>query len=155
MKSNRIVLTLILVACTTILSAQITRIQADTIVKKHLQSELVGDSLLYVNINQPNATGIVITTSNYEVVKAKYACWVYYLNESNLSQCRYLFVKEDNGNLLEVIANNDSGQNDTTQWEKVVEDTLPLSLVERTENIILPLYPNPTNSQLRITIFLK
>ena len=144
---RKIILSLVLVAFTTVLSAQITRKQADTIAKTYLQSELVGDSLLYVNVNLPSAAGVVITTSNQEIVKAEYACWAYYLKESDLSQCRYLFVNEDNGNVLEVIASNDLGQNDTSQWKLVDEDP-PLSLVKWMENGVQLLYPNPTTGQL-------
>ena len=139
----------VLVASATVLPAQITREQADSITKDYLQSERVEYNLLYVNVNIPNEEGIVITTSNEEIVKAKYACWVYYLNESEseLSQSRYLFVKEDNGNLLEVIASNDAGQSDLTQWQEVDN---PLGLAERMENTIQPLYPNPVDNVLII-----
>jgi len=129
--------------------AQITQEQADTIVKKHLQSELIGDSLLYINVNIPSANGITITTSNEETFTAKYACWTYYVNESEQIRCRYLFVKEDNGNLLEVIASGDLGQSDTSQWKKV--DDPPLSIVETLHaTSAIRVYPNPTNGELTI-----
>ncbi|MDR2407213.1 MAG: T9SS type A sorting domain-containing protein, partial [Bacteroidales bacterium] len=56
------------------------------------------------------------------------------------------FVKEDNGSLLEVIASNDLGSGDLTQW-KEVETT---GLVDREINNIKPLYPNPVNDLLTI-----
>ena len=146
---KKIILILALVEWTTLLPAQITRKQADAIVKAHLQNEMVECKLLYVNVNDPDVTGTAVMTSNEEVVKAKYACWAYYLNESERSQCRYLFVKEDNGNLLEVIASNDLGQSDLTQWETLDN----VGIVETDDYPSLPqIYPNPTTGQLTISL---
>jgi len=145
MKKTFILLTVLFV-CATYLSAQTTRKQADNIVKEYLQSELGQYGTLYVHANVPSIDGITITTSNEEVFTAKYACWAYYLDENEPAQRRYLFVKENNGNLLEVIASNDDGSSDTNQW-LLVETT---SLVERQENNIKLLYPNPTSGELRI-----
>lgn len=144
---KKLSLGLVLVAWMAILPAQqITREQADAIVKEHLQGEWVESNLLYINLNVPDAEGIALETSNAERFRAKYACWAYYLNESEFSQCRYLFVKEDDGNLLEVIASNDLGQSDLTQW-KAMGDSV--GVVEREENIPI-LYPNPTSGKLTI-----
>ncbi|MDR0603347.1 MAG: hypothetical protein LBG80_03480, partial [Bacteroidales bacterium] len=55
---------LVLVAFTTSLSAQITREQADNIVKEYLQNETITYNLLYVHVNTPSEEGIAITTSN-------------------------------------------------------------------------------------------
>jgi hypothetical protein len=79
----------VLVAFATMLSAQTMREQADGIVKEHLQRDGVECNLLYVNTNAPTAEGIGITTSQEETFRAQYACWTYYLNESELSQYRY------------------------------------------------------------------
>ena len=147
MKKLRI-LTLFLVAWSASLSAQVTREQADEIVLNHLQNDAVQSEFLYVNVSTPAAEGISITTSNEETFQAKYACWAYYLNENEQSQCRYLFVKEDNGNLLEVIANGDVGQSDLTQWKSMDED--PVGLMEREENTIRLLYPNPVDDWLTL-----
>ena len=128
-------------------SAQITREQADAIVLEHIQNEAVQSSLLYVNVNAPSSAGIAVTTSNSETVKAKYACWTYYLNESGLSQSRYLFVKEDSGSLLEVIAGNDLGSADSALW-KAVEMTS--GLPGQGENNLRTIYPNPADNWLTI-----
>jgi len=143
------ILCMITVAWTTVLPAQqITREQADEIVKNHLQSEGVESNHLYINVNAPDVAGIAVTTSNDEVFRAKYACWAYYLNENEQSQSRYLFVKEDDGNLLEVIAENDAGQSDLTEWK-----TLDVSVVEIDNYPSLPqIYPNPTNGELHIVM---
>jgi len=145
---KKIILIAVLAACTATLSAQVARTQADTIVKAYLQSENVDCNSLYVHVDAPDAEGVDITTSNDEAFKAKYACWAYYLNESEISQCRYLFVKADDGNLLEVIAVGDLGQSDLTQWEKV--DEVGISNYELgIMNYVV--YPNPTDGKLHIT----
>ncbi|MCL2131940.1 MAG: T9SS type A sorting domain-containing protein [Lentimicrobiaceae bacterium] len=147
MKTKRMFLVAVLAAYTATLSAQVARTQADTIVKAYLQSENADCSSLYVHIDAPDAEGVDITTSNDEAFKAKYACWAYYLNESELSQCRYLFVKADDGNLLEVVAVGDLGQSDLTQWEKV--DEVGISNYELGIMNYL-VYPNPTTRKLTI-----
>jgi len=137
---------LVLIACTTSLAAQTTREQADKIVLEHLQNEVTLPYFLYVNNHAPSAAGLMITTYNEETVKVKYACWAYYLNEnpgvSEPTQHRYLFVKEDNGNLLEIITTNDFTP-DLTEWEPV------LGLKDMKKEII-NIYPNPTTGELEI-----
>jgi hypothetical protein len=146
---KKIIAMLVIVAWATSLAAQITREQADAIVQNHLQNEAAAYEL-YVNVNTPTAEGISITTSNEETFKAKYACWTYYLSEGELSRCRYLFVKANNGNLLEVIANNDVGQSDTTQWKSMDDD--PVGWVEWKGNTTRPLiYPNPVDDWLTLS----
>ena len=139
------ILMLILVAGATVLSAQVTREKADEIVKKYLQDE----NYNHLYVNSPSEEGIIITTSNGETFRAKYACWAYYLNESELFQCRYFFVKADNGNLLEVIASNDAGLDDLTQWEAVDGDSVYVKQL-RITNYELRIYPNPVNDVLTI-----
>ena len=137
---------LVLIACTTSLSAQITREQADKIVWEHIQNEVTTPYLLYVYNHAPSAAGLMITTYNEETVKVKYACWAYYLNEnpgvSEPTQHRYLFVKEDDGNLLEIITSNDLSP-DLTGWESV----LGLGDVKKE---FIRIYPNPTTGELNI-----
>ena len=116
-----------------------------------IYKEAVQPFLLYLNVNTPNEEGITITTYAGETVKAKYACWVYCVYEQSKddrlvpSQYRYLFVKEDDGNLLEVIVNNDTVPNSDV-W-KVMEITT--GLTERKDSAKL-LYPNPVNDVLTL-----
>ena len=122
---------LILIICTTTsLSAQITREQADAIVLEYIQ-EIALPYSLYVNINMPGEEGIIITTFNEEVVRVKYACWAYYLNEnpgtSEPAQQRYLFIKENNGNLLEIIISNDLVPEDIASNWKIVTPINPVT----------------------------
>jgi len=139
-----------LIAWATSLSAQITREQADEIVFQHIKKEVTPPYLLYVNVNTPSETGIAITTYNEEAMQAKYACWAYYLNESpglsEPSQHRYLFVKENDGNLLEVITSNDIGPDDLSQWEKVTVGIAETALSDQ-----ITVYPNPTTGEFIVT----
>jgi hypothetical protein len=132
----------ILTAWATLLSAQITREQADVIVLNHVQSGVTNPSL-YVNLNNPDAKGIVITTSNEETVRAKYACWAYCLDENELFQRRYLFVKENNGSLLEVIASNDHSELGDL-WA-----AMSTGLAKEKGSVKL-LYPNPVGDVLTV-----
>jgi len=144
-------LTFFLTAQTTLLSAQTTQEQADSIVLNYIQNEATQPCLLYVNVNAPSKEGATITTSNGETVRAKYACWVYYLNESSGSDAparrRYLFVQEESGNLLEIIAYNDLGPADLTDWKVV---NVPAGIAGVEKNDIQPLYPNPVDDWLML-----
>ena len=138
----------VLIAWATLFSAQITREQANTIVQDYVQNEgLQSVGTLYANDDEPNAAGVFITTSNEETFKAKYACWAYYLDESEPLQRRYFFVKESDGSLLEVIATNDSGAELTGSW--TIMDT-PTALPEKESGANL-LYPNPVGDLLTIS----
>jgi hypothetical protein len=155
MKTQLLKFTALLLVLTGIVSsslqAQITQEQANIIVLQHIQNEVASPCLLYVYTHAPSVEGIVINTHKEENVKVKYACWAYYLNEfpgfTEPCQHRYLFVKEDNGNLLEVITTNDLGVTDLTEWKSV-----PLGVVDRTENESLLVYPNPTTGELTVEI---
>ena len=138
---------LVLIAWTALLSAQITKEQADAIVLDYLKNEVEQSGLLYGNDKAPGVEGIAITTSNEETIKAKYVCWAYYLNESESNRSRYLFVKEDNGNLLEIIAYNDLGPSDLSSW-RVVE--ISTGFTEKESGIKL-LYPNPVGDLLTLS----
>ncbi|MDR2971258.1 MAG: T9SS type A sorting domain-containing protein [Bacteroidales bacterium] len=114
---------LILFVCAISLQAQITQEQAKTIVLEYLQNEVTPSYFLYTNAQEPSEENIVLTTLNEEIIEIEYACWAFYLNEHpNLNapcQHRYLFVKEDDGNLLELITSNDLGPTDLTEWTLV------------------------------------
>ena len=131
------------------LSAQITQEQADAIVLQYIQNEVFPPYILYVNTHAPTAEGIVINTFKEETVKVKYPCWSYYLNEnpsvSAPCQHRYLLVKEDDGNLLEIITTNDLGPEELLEWEVL----LHFGITDVKENSI-SIYPNPTTGKLTI-----
>ena len=145
MKKNFLLMSVVF-TWTVSLTAQITQKEADEIVLNYLGNE-VPQQDLYVNTGTPATGDFSLTTSNGETIKAKYACWVYYLKESDLSQSRYLFVKAGDGNLLEVVASNDVGPNDlSTAWTAVKGS----GLTEIGANAKL-LYPNPVSDWLTIS----
>ncbi len=146
---------LILIAWGTSLSAQrITRTQADEIATHYVKNAAGSPDLcaLYVHANAPNGEGFSLTTLQEETIKAKYACWVYYLNEnvgmSEPSTQRYLFVKEEGGNLAEVITHNDRGPGDLSAWTSI---DLSTDLETIKENPIRSLHPNPVDELVTLT----
>ena len=139
MKRYIIIMSFLIAWATSLTAANITRAQADEIVQNYVQC-----GTLYSNVNEPSAEGIVITTSNEETFKAKYACWAYCLDESDPVQRRYLFVKEDNGSLLEIIASNDVSELDAS-WTVVIT-----GFAVETRHATSLLYPNPVGDLLTI-----
>jgi hypothetical protein len=127
----------------TLLAANITQEQANDIVLTYAQSEAPQFTALYA-LNEPDANGIVITTSEDESFTAKYASWAYCLEEP--AQRRYLFVKKDGGNLLEVIASNDVNKLDEETWELIGTTGLALNKA----NTAKLLYPNPVGDVLTL-----
>jgi len=157
MKTKNLLSILALFAWTASFSAQITREQADEIVINYVKNEValnegvpLNSFLLFVNANTPSEDGFAITTSSGEKVKAKYACWVYYLPYAAEwavvapTMRRYLLVKEDNGSLLEIIVNDLSPNLDL--WTAV---DLPAGIVSPKANN-KSLYPNPVGDWLTI-----
>ena len=142
-----------LVAWMTLLSAQVTREQADAIVLNYLQNEATRPYFLYLNVNTPREENFFITTHGGESIKVKYACRVYFFDEysdvNGPAQRRYFLVKEDNGDLLEIITEKDFGPSgDISAW--VVLKT-PTGLVEPKDDNIKPLYPNPVDDWLTVS----
>ena len=127
-----------------ILLSQTTKEQADEIIISYLQNELIQPFSLYFNINTPTEAGIDMTTTKEEAVKIKYACWAYFVKESLRDGCRYLFVKQDNGNLLEIITYNDSGIEDLSSWE-----LMTVRIDNNLEYNLFP-YPNPATDWIII-----
>ena len=158
MKTTGLITMFLLITISVVpLSAQITREQATVIVLEHIQnSEIAQDFRLYVNTTTPSAEGISITTSQSETIRARYACWVYFLDEnpnaSEPTQKRYFFVRESNGSLVEIITSNDTGIEDFTSWE-VVE--IRSGLLCRETNNRPTLFPNPVSDFLIIPCFGK
>ncbi len=136
----------ILLAWTASLPAQITREQADIIALDFLKSEVVQEGALYVNDKTPDEESITLITSKEEIINVKYACWVYFLNESESTRSYYLLVKANNGSLLEIVTSNDLGPSDLTSWIAVRNTS---SLTEK-ENPIKTLYQDPATGLLTI-----
>jgi len=142
---------------TSLFAQKITHEQADEIAINYVKNEValnegapLNSFLLYVNANTPSEDGFALTTSSGEKVKAKYACWVYYLPYAAEwavvapAMRRYLFVKEDNGSLLEIIVNDFAPNLDL--WSAV---DLPTGFATPKEND-QSLYPNPVDDWLTL-----
>ena len=81
--------------------AQITQLQSDSLVLQRMSQDTQEHTILAKQTILPEFT---ITTSQNEILELDYSCWVYYVNfleETNKNF--YLFVKESNGNILQVI----------------------------------------------------
>ena len=122
----------------------ITREQADVVVRDYVQSAVTQPCVVYVKGFHPK--GIEIITSKGETLKTQYACWVYCLNENEPAQRRYLFVQEESGSLLELIASNDVSELDAS-W---VDIDNPSALRNSEDNNVKQLYPNPVNNLLTL-----
>jgi len=139
--------TIMFVAGVLTLHAQTTQEQAEAIVLTHIQSVVTQPYTLYFNTGSPNADGLEITTLNEETVQIQHLCYAYYLAEfpaeSEPARCRYLFVKVDNANLLELVTDGGS-PSDMSQWTKI-------GLHETQAYTLLP-YPNPVNDRITIPV---
>ena len=103
-----------------VLSAEtISQEEADGIVWERLSQETQSYTVYAKEDVQKEMT---ITTSTGEVLEINYFCWVYYIRCANANQGRYLIIKENNGNLLEVKAKGDIKPNDLTEWREVPYD---------------------------------
>ena len=96
------------------LSAQITQEEADEIVLEHIINRYsTSSSYTLFAKEELQAEGITIAPSTGEVLELDYACWAYYVRYANTG--RFLIVKANNGNLLEVNAKVDEG--DLAKWK--------------------------------------
>jgi len=147
---------LVLFICATSLYAQITREQADEIVFQYIQTEIASPYLLYGYAPEPSEEGMIINTLQQEIIEVEYACWAYYINEfpnqSVPCQHRYLFVKEDDGNLLEVITAYDLGVTDFTDWVLSVIHNATLSALSVSEGELEPAFSSEVfNYEVNVT----
>jgi len=110
------------------LSAQITQKQADDIVFERM-SQYVLPHIIYAKDGVQQ--GMTITTMNGEELELDYPCWVYYAKRwfnpfvdyvppiSPFNFGRYLIVKENSGNILEVKTRDDAGPEDLETWRLI------------------------------------
>jgi len=146
MNKKSILTSMLLIGATSLLAGNITQKQADDIVLNYVKSEALKPAALYNYGKTPDGEGVGIKTSNDEEFRAKYACWAYCLEESEPAQRRYLFVKEEGGSLLEVIASNDESVLDEESWAAMDLTGLPANKA----NSHKLLYPNPVGDVLTI-----
>jgi hypothetical protein len=92
---------------TSILTAQITRQQADDVVYEYIQQEVTRPYYLATNDDFPDENGkTTIVTSKEETFSVDYPCWIYYVDEwsdvNGPHPCVCLFVNKKDGDYLEV-----------------------------------------------------
>ena len=100
--------------CALSLSAQVTQSQADSIALHRMSSDTRAYTLYANAILQQE--GYTITTSLGEVFELDYPCWVYYVHYTEETTHKYLVVKNNTGNLLEMNVRNDEGPEDLNWW---------------------------------------
>jgi len=98
------------------LLAQTTQAEADSIVKKRM-SNVTSDFTIFAQ--EEVQTGFEITTSTDETLELNYPCWIYYVNFIDETNGKYLIVKENNGNLLEINTKNDEAPDGLEEWRLV------------------------------------
>ena len=104
------------------LPAQVTQNEADTIVLNRI-GEMEHCDILYA-IETLQTEGTTITTSPGETLELDYSCWVYFMNFAGETNNKYLIVKENNGNLLEINTTNDGGPENLAAWRVVPREVL-------------------------------
>ena len=98
--------------------AQTTQHEADDLVLERMSAETRLYSIYVKQGVQP--TGTEITTSAGEIIELDYESWVYYVLYVDISQSKYLIVKKENGNLLEINLKNNETPEDLEEWKMVI-----------------------------------
>jgi len=126
------------------LSAQVTQEQADQIAIERMSN----DASFYILYAKADVqTGFEITTFFGETIELEYPAWVYYVNFIGTTHGKYLIVKENTGNVLEVNTKNDAGPDDWEDWRLLLEFTLKDTgwklegVVDLETGILTPLEP--------------
>ena len=113
------------------LSAQVTQEQADQIVIERMSN----DAPFYILYAKADVqTGFEITTATGEILELDYSCWVYYVNFIGTANGKYLIVKENTGNVLEVNTKNDGGPDDLENWRIVIAYPIDIPFTEYLED---------------------
>ena len=114
----------VFLTCTVSLSAQITREQADAILRDYVKNEITQPYSIYAK--KGVQTNMTINTDAGEMLELAYACWVYYFDKDSV--CSYLIVNESNGNLVEVNPKGYATPCDLAEWRKVEKETYPIEI---------------------------
>ena len=110
------------------LQAQTTQQQADAIALERMDAETRPYGLYSKEGLQP--AGTTIETSNGEVIELDYESWIYYVLYTDNPQERYLIVKEDNGNLLEVNVKDDEAPDGLEEWRCLISYPIEIPFEE-------------------------
>ena len=111
-------------------SETVTQEEADNIVLERLSQETRQYTIYAKDGVQQKMT---VTTANGEIIEVNYKFWVYYISYIN-NAGQYIFVKQSNGNVLEVNVTSDATPKDLAEWRIVIGDgekKITVSLMER------------------------
>jgi len=107
------------------LSAQVTQEQADEIVIERMKGEA---SEFTIYAKDDVQTGFEIVTTKGEILELDYPCWVYFVNFTEPTNNKYLFVKENSGNILEMKTKHNSVPEDFEMWRVLAGDEYPIEI---------------------------
>ena len=107
------------------LSAQVMQAEADSIVIERMCSEIKPYTIY---AKEDIQTSFELITSTGEALELGYSCWVYYVKFTDETNSKYLIVKENNGNLLEINAKNDDGSGDLENWRIIAFICYPIEI---------------------------
>jgi len=96
------------------LTAQITIEQADEIVIIYMKDEIKPHNIFAKE--EVQIDGFTVVTSTGEELELDYSCFVYYVKYNKETNGKYLAVKANNGNILEVNTKKDGGPDDLDSW---------------------------------------
>ena len=111
-------------------AAPITQKEADEIVLERMSQEMQPYTI-YAKADVQ--TKMAITATNGKTLELDYACWVYYISYTDAG--RYLIIKEDNGNLLEINAKNNVEPDDLAEWRVFKTIITPVLIAQGTFDI--------------------
>jgi len=97
-----------------VVSAQITQAQADSIIMERMSSETQAHTIFAKDGVQ---TEMTITTANDEVFDLDYPCLVYYIRYEDETNHKFLIVNANNGNLLEIRTQGNAEPEDLVEWK--------------------------------------
>jgi hypothetical protein len=134
-----------------LLSAEITRDQADAIVLEYIQNEVTWNYILLRNDNPPNEDGsISIAWQNYhaESLSIEYPCWAYLVQSTHINGPHivlFLFISKTDGSLLEV-KNKRAFAANIENWTEIATSAIE----EVNKNMNVAISPNPVSEWLDI-----
>jgi hypothetical protein len=136
---------------TSILTAQITRQQADDVVYEYIQQEVTRPYYLATSDDFPDENGkTTIVTSKEETFSVDYPCWVYYVDErsdvNGPHPCVCLFVNQKDGDYLEVKIRK-SFITDLENW-RIMHTPSDIAGIKDNSDMII--FPNPVGDFLDI-----
>jgi hypothetical protein len=155
MKTLRFILYNIALLFPLLLSAQITREQADAIILEYIQNEVTWDYILSRNDNPPSEEGktSVVWYNNSlhtESLSVEYPCWIYFVCNPNVNgpyTILFLFINKEDGNLLEVKNKRAFGAN-IENWTEIAIKISATAEVNKNRNVVIS--PNPVSDRLNI-----